>query len=72
LTVSSLVSFWSRLGPSDRIHPEDQKVWDRLKPGFDPNCLPTPYYGRIVDASVVLLFLSPGLGKKMIRKRRLT
>lgn len=55
----SLVEYWSRLAPSDLIHPADQTVWQRLGPAFSP-CLPTPYYGRIADAPVVLLFLSPG------------
>lgn len=59
----SLIKYWSRLGPSDRIHPDDRVVWDRLAPTFSP-CLPTPYYGRIADAPVVLLFLSPGLSDR--------
>lgn len=58
---ASLTEYWSQLRPADCIHPDDAAVWGRLSPDLHNACLPTPYYGRIADAPVVLLFLSPGL-----------
>ena len=43
------------------MHPEDQKVFQRIEHHFASDCLPGPYRGRLRTASVVLLFLSPGL-----------
>lgn len=57
----SLTEYWSQLAAADRVHPDDRLAWGRLSPSFANACLPTPYYGRIIDAPVVLLFLSPGL-----------
>lgn len=66
---NSLIEYWSRLGPHDLIHPDDRATWDRLAPTFSP-CLPTPYYGRLADAPVVLLYLSPGLSDQDLAEAR--
>ena len=47
----------------DRIHPADKEVFDRMnaeRHGFQLDCLPACFAGRLKTASVVLLYLSPG------------
>ena len=58
-----LFDFWSRIGPSDRVHPADRDVFDRVKDshGFDLQCLPCCLMGPLKTAPVVLLYLSFGL-----------
>jgi hypothetical protein len=67
LTID-LFEFWSVVGPSDRIHPADRAVFDRLKDrcshGFDLQCLPCCFMGPLKTAPVVLLYLSFGLDEK--------
>jgi hypothetical protein len=62
--TADIVSYWSRLGTDERVHPDDRTVFERLgRDGhaFDLNCLPSCYYGPISTAPIVLLYLSPGL-----------
>ena len=58
-----LFEFWSACSPTDRIHPTDRDVFDRLKDshGFDLQCLPCCFMGPLKTAPVVLLYLSFGL-----------
>lgn len=63
LTNNSIFDFWAKLAPSDRVHPRDQHVFDRIGPdahSFNLKCLPSPILGPLRGAPVVLLFLSPG------------
>jgi hypothetical protein len=57
-----LFEFWSRIEPSDTIHPEDRAVFKRVGNGhgFNLNCLPSCFSGPLRTAPVVLLYLSPG------------
>lgn len=64
--TADIVSYWSRLGANDRVHPDDRSIFERLGNeghGFDLSCLPSCYYGPITVAPVVLLYLSPGLNE---------
>ena len=58
-----LFEFWQECPPDARIHPADQKVFDRVpNHGFEvENALPGCFMGPLQTAPVVLLFLSPGL-----------
>lgn len=58
-----IFEFWRDLAASDRIHPSDRQVFERLPQGahgFQLDCLPGPFKGPLRTARVVLLFLSPG------------
>lgn len=63
--MTDIFEFWSRIGKSDRIHPEDKPIFDRLKSshGFDLRCLPSNIAGPLRTAPVVLLYLSPGFSE---------
>jgi len=61
--VVDIFEFWSRVQRGTLVHPADRKVFDRLDPakhGFQLNCLPGCFAGRLRSAPIVLLFLSPG------------
>jgi len=58
--AESIFKFWSEMGPTDKIHPRDRSVLDRVQHGFDLRCLPGCFGGPLKTAPVVLLFLSPG------------
>src|SRR5438067_421339 len=61
---SDIFKFWASIHAPDHIHPEDRSVLDRVKHGFDLKCLPGAFSGRLRDAPVVLLYLSPGLSEQ--------
>ena len=61
--MADIFEFWSRIERGERIHPDDKKVFDRMAPeehGFNLNCLPACFGGRLRSAPIVLLYLSPG------------
>lgn len=60
-----LFEFWSRINPNAPVHPDDQPIFDRLgNHQFNMTGLPSCYMGPLKTAPVVLLYLSPGLGKE--------
>jgi hypothetical protein len=66
-----LFRFWStlkvdelRFGSGQFAHPTDQWVLSRVKHGFDLSCWPGCFSGRLKEAPIVLLYLSPGLSKR--------
>jgi hypothetical protein len=66
LTVD-IFEFWSQISRGENVHPADRKVLDRMNPhkhGFRLDCLPSSFGGRLRDAPVVLLYLSPGFAQQ--------
>jgi hypothetical protein len=62
-----IFEFWSQIARGEHIHPADKRVFSRMRPekhGFRLDCLPGCFGGRLRDAPVVLLYLSPGFGKQ--------
>ena len=62
-----IFEFWSQIGRGEHIHPADKNVFDRMRPkkhGFRLDCLPGCFGGRLRDAPIVLLYLSPGFSKR--------
>src|ERR1700682_194486 len=70
--MTDIFKFWQQIDPTATIHPADEPVFARLKGkhGFDLKCLPLNFAGPLKTASVVLLYLSPGLGKNDRRYAR--
>ena len=61
--MSDIFEFWSRVKRGQKVHPADKKVFDRLNPakhGFQLECLPGCFAGRLRSAPIVFLYLSPG------------
>ena len=61
--MQDLFEFWRQLRPGQKVHPADKPVFGRVDPkrhGFELNCLPGNFSGRLRTAPVVLLYLSPG------------
>jgi hypothetical protein len=70
VSPNSIFTFWSRIGPTAKIHPADQYVFRRVgKRGhrLRLKCLPCPFAGRLKDALVVFLFLSPGFSSRDLK-----
>jgi hypothetical protein len=68
-----IFEFWSQINRGEHIHPADKRVFDRMRPekhGFRLDCLPSSFGGRLRDAPVVLLYLSPGFRKQDLRDAR--
>jgi hypothetical protein len=68
-----IFKFWSQIDRGEHIHPADKRVFDRMRPkkhGFRLDCLPSSFGGRLRDAPVVLLYLSPGFGRQDLRDAR--
>jgi hypothetical protein len=64
--MADIFEFWSRIDRGALIHPADKAVFDRLAPekhGFQLDCLPGCFAGRLRTASIVMLYLSPGYSK---------
>jgi hypothetical protein len=67
--ATDIFKFWSRIGRGEHIHPADKDVIERIDPrshGFRMECLPGCFGGRLRDAPVVLLYLSPGFSERDI------
>jgi hypothetical protein len=61
--------FWAKIKLHEKVHPEDREVFGRVGRrghGLDLRCLPASFFGRLQDAPIVLLFLSPGLPQDLI------
>jgi len=61
-----LFEFWSQIGRGENIHPADKKTFERMpaqQHGFRLDCLPACFGGRLRDAPVVMLYLSPGFSE---------
>jgi len=61
--MTDIFEFWSRMKRGDKVHPADKQVFGRMNPekhGFELDCLPGSFAGRLKTSSVVLLYLSPG------------
>lgn len=61
-----IFEFWSSIGWGEHIHPADRPIFQRMDPrrhGFQLDCLPGGFAGRLRSAPVVLLYLSPGFDK---------
>jgi hypothetical protein len=62
-----IFKFWSQIDRGEHVHPADKRVFDRMRPekhGFRLECLPACFGGRLRDAPVVLLYLSPGFSRQ--------
>jgi hypothetical protein len=65
-----IFEFWSQIGRGEHVHPADRSVFARMNPikhGFRLDCLPSSFGGRLRDAPVVLLYLSPGFGTQDVK-----
>jgi hypothetical protein len=65
--------FWTKIKPHEKIHPDNREVFHRVGRrghGLDLRCLPASFNGRLRDAPVVHLFLSPGINPNDIREAR--
>lgn len=58
--MNSLVEFWRDVPGDATWHPADHDILHRVSHGFQLDCLPGPFKGRLLTAPVVLLALSPG------------
>src|SRR5712671_5086241 len=61
--MADIFEFWSQIKRGETIHPADREVFSRINPnkhGFQLDCLPACYGGKLKTAPVVFLFLSPG------------
>ncbi|QPF85010.1 hypothetical protein IC762_01335 [Bradyrhizobium genosp. L] len=61
--MGDIFEFWSRIERGAKVHPADVKAFDRMnaeRHGFQLDCLPGNFGGRLRSAPVVLLYLSPG------------
>jgi hypothetical protein len=66
--MADIFEFWSHIKRGDNVHPADKAVFDRMEPdrhGFNLNCLPTCYGGKLKTAPVIFLFLSPGFSAEL-------
>jgi hypothetical protein len=61
-----IFEFWSKIGRGEKIHPADRSAFARMdakRHGFRLDCLPAAFGGRLRDAPIVLLYLSPGFSQ---------
>jgi len=60
VSENQLFDFWAGVAPDCRVHPEDEPILQTAKHHLKLCCIPNPYYGPLLTARVVLLFLNPG------------
>jgi hypothetical protein len=61
-----IFKFWSQIEPGEHIHPADVRTFNRMdaaRHGFQLECLPACFSGRLRTAPVVLMYLSPGFSR---------
>lgn len=62
--MTDIFGFWSQMKRGETVHPADRPVFERIgkrgRNGFETDCLPACFAGRLRTAEVVLLYLSPG------------
>jgi len=83
--MTDIFEFWSRIERGAHVHPADVKTFERMdaeRHGFQLECLPGCFAGRLKTAPIVLLYLSQGFsdsdiadaaskeGQSASRKRR--
>lgn len=59
-----IFEFWKEVGPSEKVHPADREILFNAPNKFDLDCLPTPFYGPLRTAPIVLLYTNPGHSDK--------
>lgn len=62
--TTDIFDFWGQISPSQKIHPADKPIFDRLRTdghNFNLNTLPGCFAGPLKTAKIVLLYMSPGL-----------
>lgn len=62
--TTDIFEFWSEIGPTDRTHPRDRAVLDRISHALDLRCLPACFEGPLRTAPLVLLYLAPGFDER--------
>jgi hypothetical protein len=60
---ADIFDFWTNVRGDARVHPADEKVLERSEHGFCLDCLPSNIDGNLKEASVVLLFVNPGMNE---------
>jgi hypothetical protein len=61
--MTDIFDFWSQIERGAHVHPADVKAFKRMdakRHGFQLECLPGCFAGRLKTAPIVLLYLSPG------------
>jgi hypothetical protein len=61
--VTDIFEFWSQIKRGACVHPADVKAFKRMdaeRHGFQLDCLPGSFAGKLRTAPIVLLYLSPG------------
>lgn len=64
--LPDIFDFWKGVGPQVKVHPSDEPIFKQAGSSdpFKLECLPTPFYGPLRTASVVLLYSNPGFSQK--------
>jgi hypothetical protein len=60
MLFDDLFEFWANVRGGMKCHPRDEDILLRARHSFNLECLPANYMGKLKNAPVVLLFLSPG------------
>lgn len=71
--MTDIFEFWGRMKRGERIHPADKKAFERMEAerhGFQLDCLPGCFGGKLRTAPIVLLYLSPGFSQLDIADAR--
>jgi hypothetical protein len=60
--LPDIFDFWKGVGPQVKVHPSDEPIFKQAgsPDPFRLECLPTPFYGPLRTALVVLLYSNPG------------
>ncbi|RZN20107.1 hypothetical protein [Bradyrhizobium sp. Leo121] len=64
--MADIFEFWSRIEHGAHIHPADVEAFNRMdakRHGFQLECLPGCFTGKLKTAPIVLLYLSPGFSQ---------
>ena len=67
--MTDIFEFWSRIQGGAHVHPADVKTFERMgaeRHGFQLECLPGCFAGKLKSTPIVLLYLSPGLGDTVV------
>ncbi|HEY0236474.1 MAG TPA: hypothetical protein VGC86_15690, partial [Afipia sp.] len=66
--MTDIFEFWKSVDSKTKIHPADEEVLSKAQHSLNLDCLPTPFYGPLKTAPIVLLYLNPGLSPKDIER----
>jgi hypothetical protein len=64
--MSDIFDFWFQIERGAKVHPADVQTFGRMdaaRHGFQLDCLPGCFAGRLRTAPIVLLYLSPGFSE---------